>query len=153
MITQRAQIEGEIKAPITALAEMSRPFEILVSVPGVGLVMIDTLVAELPNSDADLAARSSLASGLRRFRAIPPSWRGYRAIHGRHADVHCALFQRKAAMAARLKHPPASAQNQYGCYATLPSSAMAAPPRMVALSGSASDRARTCRTQSSVPMS
>jgi transposase len=102
--SERAHIEGEIKALIVAHAELSRPFKLLVSVPGVGLIVAATLIAKLPELGRLSRRQIAALVGLAPFPRDSGERRGYRAIRGGRADVRCALFN---AARVAIQHNPA----------------------------------------------
>jgi transposase len=100
---ERTKIEKEIKALIGAHQELSRPFKILVSVPGVGLLVAATLIADLPELGCLSRRQIAALVGLAPFPRDSGERRGYRAIRGGRAEVRCALFN---AARVAIRHNP-----------------------------------------------
>lgn len=101
--TERSQIEREIQTLIAAHEELSRPFKILTSVPGIGLIVAATLIAELPELGRLSRRQIAALVGLAPFPHDSGERRGYRAIRGGRADVRCALFN---AARVAIRHNP-----------------------------------------------
>ena len=89
---ERKEIEKDIEALIKAKAEMHRLYKRMTSVPGIGLVVAATLIAELP--EIGRLSRRQIASlaGLAPFPRESGDRIGYRAIRGGRAEVRKALF-------------------------------------------------------------
>jgi len=100
---ERDKIEKEIEALISAHEELSRPFKILVSVPGVGLLVAATLIAELPELGRLSRRQIAALVGLAPFPRDSGERRGYRSIRGGRAEVRCALFN---AARVGIRHNP-----------------------------------------------
>lgn len=100
---ERVRIENEIKALIVAHEELSRPFKILVSVPGVGLIVAATLIAELAELGGLSRRQIAALAGLAPFPRDSGERRGYRCIRGGRAEVRCALFN---AARVAIRHNP-----------------------------------------------
>jgi transposase len=100
---ERLRIEGEIKALIAAHAELARPFKILTTVPGIGLVVAAILIAELPELGRLSRRQIAALVGLAPFPRDSGERRGYRAIRGGRAEVRCALFN---AARVAIQHNP-----------------------------------------------
>jgi transposase len=100
---ERTNIEKDIKALIGAHQELSRPFKILVSVPGVGLLVAATLIADLPELGCLSRRQIAALVGLAPFPRDSGERRGYRAIRGGRAEVRCALFN---AARVAIRHNP-----------------------------------------------
>lgn len=100
---ERARIERQIEALIAAHEELSRPYKVLVSVPGIALVVAATLVAELPELGRLSRRQIAALVGLAPFPRDSGQRRGYRAIRGGRADVRCALFN---AARVAIQHNP-----------------------------------------------
>lgn len=100
---ERKEIEKDIEALITAHPEMHRLYKRMTSVPGVGLVVAATLVAELP--ELGRLSRRQIASlaGLAPFPRESGDRIGYRAIRGGRAEVRRALFN---AARSAIQHNP-----------------------------------------------
>jgi transposase len=101
--TERIRIEGDIKALVAAHEELARPFRLLTSVPGIGLVVGAILVAELPELGRLSRRQIAALVGLAPFPRDSGERRGYRAIRGGRADVRCALFN---AARVAIRHNP-----------------------------------------------
>lgn len=100
---ERTAIEGEIEAVITAEETMKAQLDRLVSVPGIGLVVAATLIAELP--ELGRLGRRAIAAlaGVAPFPNESGARKGYRAIRGGRAEVRQVLFN--AALVA-VRHNP-----------------------------------------------
>jgi transposase len=89
---ERTELDGQIKALVAAHAELARSFKILTSVPGVGLIVAATLIAELPELGRLSRRQIAALVGVAPFPRESGQRRGYRAVRGGRAEVRCALF-------------------------------------------------------------
>jgi transposase len=89
---EKKSIEAELALLVKSDAECAEKCSILSSVPGVGLVVAATLIAELP--ELGTLSRRQIASlaGLAPFPRESGARKGYRAIRGGRAEVRHALF-------------------------------------------------------------
>lgn len=97
---ERKTIEAEVESLIEADAGSARTRAILTSVPGIGLVVAATLIAELPELGSLSRRQIAALAGLAPFPRESGQRKGYRAIRGGRAEVRCALFN-AARVAAR----------------------------------------------------
>ena len=100
---QRAETEREIRALINAHEELSRPFRILTSMPGIGLIVGAILIAKLPELGRLSRRQIAALVGLAPFPRDSGNRRGYRAIRGGRAQVRAALFN---AARVAIRHNP-----------------------------------------------
>lgn len=100
---ERCQLEADIKAVLAANQELARPFKILTSVPGVGLIVAATLLAELPELGRLSRRQIAALVGLAPFPRESGDRRGYRSIRGGRAEVRAALFN---AARVAIRHNP-----------------------------------------------
>lgn len=98
--SEKRTLEAELRQLIENETELARLQAILTSVPGVGLIVAATLLAELP--ELGTLSRRQIASlaGLAPFPRDSGQRKGYRAIRGGRADVRQVLFN-AARVAAR----------------------------------------------------
>ncbi len=89
---ERKALEREIEALIKAQAAMRSLYQRLVTVPGVGLIVAATLIAELPELGRLSRRQIAALAGVAPFPNESGDRRGYRAIKGGREDVRQALF-------------------------------------------------------------
>lgn len=101
--SEKRQLETEIAELIEGGAEMARRNGVLTSMPGVGLIVSATLIAELP--ELGTLSRRQIASlaGLAPFPRDSGHRKGHRAIRGGRANVRQALFN---AARVAVRHNP-----------------------------------------------
>jgi transposase len=104
---ERGELEQLMRSAIAANAALAASFALLTTVPGVGLVLAATLLAELP--ELGRLDRREIASlvGLAPFPRDSGTRRGHRAIRGGRSEVRQALFM--AALIATRHTTPLSA--------------------------------------------
>lgn len=100
---ERTGLDSQIKALSATQPELSRPFKILTSVPGVGLIVAATLIAELPELGCLSRRQIAALIGVAPFPRDSGNRRGYRAIRGGRPEVRCALFN---AARVAIRHNP-----------------------------------------------
>ena len=88
----RKEIEKDIEALIKSHAEMHRLYKRMTSVPGIGLVVAATLIAELPEIGRLDRRQIAALAGLAPFPRESGDRVGYRAIRGGRSEVRRALF-------------------------------------------------------------
>jgi transposase len=82
---------------------MARTYNILVSVPSVGVITAATLIAELPELGRLSRRKIASLAGLAPFPRDSGERRGYRVIRGGRAEVRLALYN---ALRSALRHNP-----------------------------------------------
>lgn len=105
LAAERKVIEREMGALIAAHEEMRQLYKRLVGVPGVGLIVAATLIAELPELGRLSRRQIAALAGLAPFPNESGDRRGYRAIRGGRADVRQVMFN--AVRVAILHNPVA----------------------------------------------
>jgi transposase len=90
--TERKVIEREIEALIKSKDETGRLYKRLLTVPGVGLVVAATLIAELPELGRLSRRQIAALVGLAPFPNESGDRKGYRSIRGGRDDVRQVLF-------------------------------------------------------------
>jgi transposase len=89
---ERSELEQLMQAAITGDGALAAEFARLTTVPGVGLVLAATLLAELPELGTLDRRRIASLVGLAPFPRDSGLRRGHRAIRGGRAEVRQALF-------------------------------------------------------------
>ena len=89
---ERKSLEAEIKTLVENHDSMLKTYAILTSVPGIGLVVAATLIAELPELGSLSRRQIASLAGLAPFPRESGQRKGYRAIRGGRAEVRHALF-------------------------------------------------------------
>jgi transposase len=89
---ERNIIERQIEALIKSKDDMRRLYKRLLTVPGVGLIVAATLIAELPELGRLSRRRIAALAGLAPFPNESGDRTGYRSIRGGRDDVRQALF-------------------------------------------------------------
>ena len=90
--TERKLIEREIEALIKSKDATDRLYKRLITVPGVGLVVAATLIAELPELGCLSRRQIAALVGLAPFPNESGDRKGYRCIRGGRDDVRQVLF-------------------------------------------------------------
>jgi transposase len=90
--TERKTLEREIEALITSKEDTRRLYRLLLTVPGVGLVVAATLIAELPELGRLSRRRIAALAGVAPFPNESGDRKGYRSIRGGRDDVRQVLF-------------------------------------------------------------
>jgi transposase len=104
---ERVELDQLMQAAITGDAALAARFALLTTVPGVGLMLAATLLAELPELGALDRRRIASPVGLAPFPQDSGTRRGHRAIRGGRSEVRQALFM--AALIATRHTTPLSA--------------------------------------------
>jgi transposase len=104
---ERGELEQLMRSAIAADAALAASFALLTTVPGVGLVLAATLLAELPELGRLDRRRIASLVGLAPFPRDSGTRRGHRAIRGGRSGVRQALFM--AALIATRHTTPLSA--------------------------------------------
>jgi transposase len=104
---ERHELERLMQAAIASDAALAARFALLTTVPGVGLMLAATLLAELPELGALDRRRIASLVGLAPFPQDSGTRRGHRAIRGGRSEVRQALFM--AALIATRHTTPLSA--------------------------------------------
>jgi transposase len=89
---ERKTIEREIETLIKSKDDMRRLYKRLLTVPGVGLIVAATLIAELPELGHLSRRQIAALAGLAPFPNESGDRKGYRSIKGGRDDVRQALF-------------------------------------------------------------
>jgi transposase len=89
---ERKAMEREIEAHIKSRGDTHRPYKLLLTVPGVGLIVAATLIAELPELGRLNRRKIAALVGVAPFANESGDHKGYRAIRGGRDDVRQALF-------------------------------------------------------------
>jgi transposase len=89
---ERKTIEREIETLIKSKDDMQRLYKRLLTVPGVGLIVAATLIAELPELGRLSRRQIAALAGLAPFPNESGDRKGYRSIRGGCDDVRQALF-------------------------------------------------------------
>jgi transposase len=89
---ERKTVEREIETLIKLEDGMRRLYERLLTVPGVGLIVAATLIAELPELGRLSRRQIAALAGLAPFPNESGDRKGYRSIKGGRDDVRQALF-------------------------------------------------------------
>ena len=100
---EKKMLESEAETLIKAEAECAQTYRILTSVPGIGLVVAATLIAELPELGSLNRRQIASLAGLAPFPRESGQRKGYRAIRGGRAEVRKALFN---AARVAVRHNP-----------------------------------------------
>jgi transposase len=90
--TERKTLEREIEAHIKSKDDTQRLYKRLLTVPGVGLIVAATLIAELPELGRLSRRQIAALAGLAPFPNESGDRKGYRSIRGGRDDVRQALF-------------------------------------------------------------
>lgn len=98
-----ARTQNAITALLATEPELQRRAEILASVPGVGPILVQTLLAWMPELGALDNRQAAALAGLAPFDRDSGSQRGYRAIGGGRARVRRVLYM--AALTASRYNP------------------------------------------------
>ncbi len=96
-------IEHRIRDLIKAEPALSKTFDLLISVPGVGPVLASTLIAEMPELGSLDRHKLAALVGVAPFDRDSGNHKGKRSIYGGRADVRKVLYM--AAMAAARSNP------------------------------------------------
>lgn len=89
---QMAAIEKEIMALIEAVPELSRRFDILVSIPGVSAITAFALLIEMPELGTLGQGQAASLAGLAPVARQSGNWTGRAFIRGGRANVRQALY-------------------------------------------------------------
>jgi transposase len=103
--TERKVLEREIEAHIKTKDDTQRLYKRLVTVPGVGLIVAATLIAELPELGRLSRRQIAALVGLAPFANESGDRKGYRAIRGGRDDVRQALYN---SATVAIRHNPAA---------------------------------------------
>jgi transposase len=103
LIGHIARLETRIEALIKTDPDMSRKARILRSIPGVGPVTTQALLAQLAELGQMSAKQVAAITGLAPFARDSGTMQGKRHIHGGRADLRSALYM--AALTASRKNP------------------------------------------------
>jgi transposase len=87
-----AAIESECRALVDTDEDLSRRFDILMSVPGLGEITIITMLAEMPELGSMDKRQAAALAGLAPITRQSGSWRGKSFIQGGRASLRQALF-------------------------------------------------------------
>lgn len=90
--TERKALEREIEALIKSKDDTQRLYKRLLTVPGIGLVVAATLIAELPELGRLNRRQIAALVGVAPFANESGDRKGYRSIRGGRDDVRQALF-------------------------------------------------------------
>jgi transposase len=90
--TERKALEAEIEAHIKSQDDTRRLYKRLITVPGVGLIVAATLIAELPELGRMSRRQIAALVGLAPFPNESGDRKGYRSIRGGRDEVRQALF-------------------------------------------------------------
>jgi transposase len=90
--TERKALEGEIEVHIKARDDTRSLYKRLVTVPGVGLIVAATLIAELPELGRLSRRQIAALAGLAPFPNESGDRKGYRSIRGGRDEVRQVLF-------------------------------------------------------------
>jgi transposase len=89
---ERKAVEREIEALIKSKDDTQRLYKRLLTVPGVGLIVAATLIAELPELGCLNRRRIAALAGVAPFANESGDRKGYRSIRGGRDNVRQALF-------------------------------------------------------------
>jgi transposase len=90
--TERKALEREIETQIKAKDDTQSQYKRLLSVPGVGLIVAATLIAELPELGRLSRRQIAALAGLAPFPNESGDRKGYRSIRGGRDEVRQVLF-------------------------------------------------------------
>lgn len=96
-------LEAEVRKTILAQPDLKRRFDILLSVPGIGLITAATMITELDELGEANAAQISALVGVAPMNCDSGTWRGQRRIRGGRQNVRNTLYM--AAVAAIRANP------------------------------------------------
>ena len=105
--TERKALEREIEVLIKSKDDTRRIFKLLLTVPGVGLIVAATLIAELPELGRLSRRKIAALVGVAPFPNESGDRKGYRSIRGGRDEVRQALFN--CARVAIVHNPVAKA--------------------------------------------
>lgn len=97
---QLAAVEAEIERRIAADAALSRRFDILISIPGLGRLTAFSLLIEMPELGALEPGQAASLAGLAPMARQSGRWTGHAFIRGGRANVRQSLYM-PALVAAR----------------------------------------------------
>jgi transposase len=107
LASERKALEREIEALIKSKDDTRRIFKLLLTVPGVGLIVAATLIAELPELGRLSRRKIAALVGVAPFPNESGDRKGYRSIRGGRDEVRQALFN--CARVAIMHNPVAKA--------------------------------------------
>jgi transposase len=90
--TERKALEREIEAHIRSKDDAQLLYKRLITVPGVGLIVAATMIAELPELGCMNRRQIAALAGLAPFANESGDRKGYRAIRGGRDDVRQVLY-------------------------------------------------------------
>jgi len=90
--TERKALEREIEALIRSKDDTKRVYKLLITMPGVGLMVAATLIAELPELGRLNRRQIAALVGVAPFANESGDRKGHRSIRGGRDDVRQALF-------------------------------------------------------------
>lgn len=102
--SQIAQIDKELRTRIKADPALSKRYEILTSIPGVGPVAAIALIIEMPELGAMTSKEAASLAGLAPITRQSGAWKGKARIGGGRAALRCMLFM-PAVIATRYNAP------------------------------------------------
>lgn len=100
---QIAKIDAVLDKAVEAVDEWREKRDILLSVPGIGPTVVNTLLADLPELGQLSHKQISALAGLAPYNRESGSWKGKRRIRGGRASVRTMLFM---AIMTSVQHNP-----------------------------------------------